>query len=215
MAKFNEGGRKGNESPNLPATTGFEITNARCKVCQSPHRREIDAALAAGMAQRTVRDYFNVAYGHEFFNDNNISVHARKHMTLRDASVRRIYEEAARREGIDLALAEGYLRTKRSFYENVINEVSILMQAGAINPEVRDGLAAVQMLDKMDSESAEGQLVELERQFRAFMNAVKEVAPEDLWGKIYETYARSVGKDTTEPTALEEHTVDGEIEEED
>ena len=212
MAKFNEGGRKGTTPANLPAPTGFEIHEPRCKICKSPHRREIDAALVSGMAQRTVKEYFNAAYGSDYFTDSNVSIHARKHMTLRDAAVRRIYEEAARREGIDLALAEGYLRTKRAFYENVVNEVSTLMQAGAINPEVRDGLAAAQLLEKIDAESVEGQLAELERQFRAFMTSVKEVVPEDLFGKIYETFAAKVGIDN-QPAAIEP-AVDGEVAEE-
>ncbi len=214
MAQFSAGGRQANV-PVVPVGSGggqFEIVAARCKVCQSPHRREIDAALATGMAQSTVKEFFNTAYGSDFFTANNISLHARKHMSIRDQGVRRIYEEAARREGMDIAVVEGFIRTRRAAIDQVINEALTLMQAGTINPEVKDLLAAIQMLEKMDAEQQDSMVAELERQFRAFMAAVKDTVPEDMWGAIYKAYEDKTGI----PEQAEiESVIEGEVVEED
>jgi len=212
MAKFSEGGRQANV-PVVPgaAASGFEIVAARCKVCQSPHRREIDHAIAMGWQQAAVKRHFNGIYGKEFFTANNISLHAAKHMTLRDKAVRAIYEENARRQGADIAIASENIRTKRAAVEQVVNDALEKMQAGQITSEVKDLLPAVQILEKMDAEQAGAQVAELERQFRAFMAAVKEVVPEDQWVTVYDTYEILLG--TPKPAQIEE-AVDVEAEEE-
>lgn len=194
MAKFNDGGRKGNVPVVVGVPTGqFEIVNARCKVCQSPHRREIDNALAMGVSQVSVMNHFNVAYGHDFFTSMNISTHTRKHMTLRDTANAAIYEENARRAGMDTDRVAGYIRTHRANLERIINETMDAMGAGLTSPEIKDALAAIQIVEKMNEANHDLQVAEIEKQFRTFLDAVKEICPEDMWGVIYETYERNMG----------------------
>jgi hypothetical protein len=220
VAKFNEGGRKGNvpvvKGGSVGTPTGqFEITNGKCKVCQSPHRREIDNALAMGMSQTAVRNYFNVAYGHEFFTSMNISTHARKHMTLRDAANAAIYEENARRAGLDTDRVAGYIRTQRANLERIVNETMDAMGAGITQPEIKDALAAIQILEKMNEANHDLQIAEIEKQFRTFLDAVKEICPEDMWGTIFETYERNMGTARAVDPAAIEAAAEEIIEEED
>jgi len=212
MAKFNDGGRKGNVPVKAGAPTGqFEITNGKCKVCQSPHRREIDNALAMGMSQTAVRNHFNVAYGHEFFTSMNISTHARKHMTLRDAANLAIYEENARRAGLDTERVVGYIRTHRANLERIVNETMDAMGAGATQPEIKDALSAIQILEKMNEANHDLQIAEIEKQFRNFLDAVKEICPEDMWGTIFERYEQKMGVAKALEPAEQDAAIDTEV----
>lgn len=210
MAKFNDGGRAG----NVPVKAGvaasqFEITNGKCKVCQSPHRREIDNALAMGMSQTAVRNHFNIAYGHEFFTGMNISTHARKHMTLRDRANTAIYEENARKAGMDVDRVAGYIRTHRANLERIINETMDSMAAGATQPEIKDALAAIQIVEKMNEANHDLQVAEIEKQFRFFLDSVKEICPEEMWGTIYERYEQKMGTTKAiDPAAIEGDAVE-------
>jgi hypothetical protein len=75
------GSEQRNGDAGSAAAAAAAIRQPRCKVCTSPHRPQIDAMLQAGQTQASVRVQFNALLGHDYFTRNNLSLHARKHLT--------------------------------------------------------------------------------------------------------------------------------------
>lgn len=179
----------GHDDDNLPAPLPvFEINEPRCKVCQSPHRREIDMMLATGWSQTSVMNHWNQILGEGFFKPNNISVHNRKHLTTKDAAIRRIVESRARQIGVDIDTVEGFISTKAAVLDTLIHTGMQSLHLGHTVVEAREVLQAVQLLDKMEAEWKETAIDELMNEFRLFMESVKEAVGEDLYANIYDIF---------------------------
>lgn len=200
MAQFNQNNSKKTQPPrpgtgasNLPVPVGyFEISEGKCKICQSAHRREIDMMLATGWSQASARRHWNQVleptHGSDYFTHANFSNHARKHLTTKDAAVRRIYEERARQMGMDIDKVEGFIVTRQAVLDTIIHSGLEALHLGHTVAESRDVLQAVQLLEKLESEHKEQAIDELLRDFKAFMEAVKEVVGEDMYETIYERF---------------------------
>lgn len=207
---------------NAPAPiTTFEITEGKCKVCKSPHRREIDSLLATGWSQVAVRSHFNVLFETESdkFTAANMSNHARKHMSSRDAAVRRIMEERAKQIGVDIDNAENFIVTRAAVLDTIIQSGMGSLYRGETVAETREVIAAIQMLDKMEAEWKETAIDEMLSEFRAFAAAVKDVVGENMYDQIYAAFeskmdSKTPGVLTPIPTDVLE-LMAGEVEEED
>lgn len=192
-------------SSNTPAAPGaaqpttpvlHQVSEPKCKVCKYPHRREIDMMLATGWSQADVRKHWNQVEGFEMFSHANISVHSRKHMTTKDAAVRRIMEQRARQEGLDVDAVEGFITTKRAVLDLVIASGIQGLHAGITMTEPREIIAAVAMLDKMEAEWKETAIDEMLKEFRAFSDAVKAVVSEEMYAAIFAKYEATIGTET-------------------
>ena len=166
----------------------FTITEPRCKVCQYPHRREIDMMLATGWSQASVRRYWNAIENPdddgEFFSTNSLSRHARNHLDIRDAAITKIVAERARQEGIDVAVVEGFLLTKAGVAETIVAEGIRSLHDGHTTAEVRDVLAAVKLIKELEENRLAVAEEEMIKEIKAFTTAVKKNVPEDLWDLI-------------------------------
>lgn len=216
----------GTGAANLPAPLQhFEIVQGKCKVCNFPHRREIDMLLATGWSQTAVRNHWNQVIENDAdkFTPNNMSIHARNHLSSKDAAIRRIIEARARAVGVDVDAVENHITTKAGVLDTIIQSGLTSLHKGETVAETREVIAAIQMLDKMEAEWKETAVDEMMRDFRAFTEAVKEVVGEDLYATIYETFERKLDSDTARllrpqlPPGHEEtvaDVIDGEVAEE-
>lgn len=208
MANFgNQGGRKTNKPasggpPAVPST--FQIVEPRCKVCKFANRREIDVMLATGWSQAAVLEYWNNVMSREgqedYFNPMNISNHARKHLGVQDAAVRRILEERARAEGVDIETVENTIRTKTGTVETLIAGGLESLHHGHTVVEPKVILDAIKMLTELEEKNSEILKEEMMREIRAFMAAVKKNVPDEMWETIFEDYAKELKK--TSPKEL-------------
>lgn len=194
MANFgNQGGRKANQ-PAVPGQSlipgaAMEIVEPKCKVCMSPHRREIDMLLATGgWSDTAIANHFNNFLGDGFFSKHSIGRHKKRHLSVRDAAVRNIIEARARQFGVDVEEVEGSILTKAAVLDTIIATGIDSLHRGDTVVEARDVLAAVATLDKFESEWKETAIDELLAEFKLFMEAVKSHVPEELYAAIYETF---------------------------
>lgn len=172
---------------DLERVVQAEIVNPRCKICQSPHRREIDMCLATGWSQAAVIRHFNQL--HEIpFNNANMSVHARKHLRSSDAAVRRIWEARAREIGLDVDSVENFLLTIDGARDAIIYRGLELVQAGSLKLEGKDVLTALKDKEQSQKNQSEVAVQVLEQQFREFMNAVSDVVDESTGEKIFANF---------------------------
>lgn len=168
----------------------MEIVEPKCKVCSSPHRREIDMMLATGWSNVAVMNHFNQIAGEGFFNKHNIGRHKSRHLSTRDAAVRRIIEERARQFGVDVDNVEGFIVTKAAVLDTIIQSGMEGIHRGDTFVEPKDVLTAVQQLDKFESEWKETAIDEIMSEFKAFTEAVKEIVGEEQYEAIFTAFER-------------------------
>ena len=176
--------RGNGESSHAPFDT-YVFSEPRCKVCSSPHRRNIDLMLAGGRAQADVRRHWNQVLGTQYFTANNISVHARKHLSAHDQIARRLASKGATRRAIASQLVDDDRPRIRAATEAIVRGGLQAMNAGLTVPEPRDVLAAARVLATMEAEDASNTIAEMERDMKAFMQAVKASVPEEYWEQVY------------------------------
>lgn len=202
MAKFGQGHQEVG-GDKLPARRGdksikqsgvgffslppvYEHNEPRCKVCQSPFRREIDSALASGWSQAAVIKHYNAALGEDYFTRGNMSRHKARHLSVRDAAVRNIIEERARALSMDVDKVEGFILTRQATLDMIIQTGLEQLRQGITESAPKDIIAAIQMLEKMEQDFATNAVEEMTQQYKAFADAVQEIVPEEFHGQIFD-----------------------------
>jgi hypothetical protein len=190
----------GGGTPSVRQT--FDIVEPRCKVCTHPQRREIDMMLALGWSQADVIRHWNNIMElqglpkSEFFMRNGMSTHVKKHLSIKDAAIRRIIEARARAEGLDIELVEGFILTKQGVAEALIAAGLESLHRGDTTVEPKDILTAIKIISELEADRvAQAEEVMLQ-EIKAFTAAVKKVVPEEKWKEIYEAYEQELGKIT-------------------
>lgn len=198
MANFgNQGGRKANV-PAVPGTAallrtgGFQIVEPRCKVCQSPHRGEIDLLLGTGWSVAKIVRHFNNFLGDRHFSRDSISRHADRHSSIEDKATRGVLEARARQEGIDVAMAEGFITTKAGVLDTIIQRGLEDLHKGNTTAEPKDVIQAIDMLQRFEAEWKEVAVDEMQVEFRLFMEAVKEIVGEEHYALVYDAFVRKL-----------------------
>jgi hypothetical protein len=146
-------------------------------VCSSDFAKAVDRMIALGTSHSEIARIFDISR-------SSIGRHAKNHLNYEEAAVRQIIareaEEAqadieegisgalARRVYIDVAIQKGF--------ESLINNEAPI--------EVKDVATLIQLKEKMDSEYGGAALDEIKTQFNAIVQAVREVAPQEMWEKI-------------------------------
>jgi hypothetical protein len=179
MAEFKKPKKENNESKEVVKTpvTPLAYRDMRCKVCSSDFAKAVDRMIALGTSHSEIARIFDISR-------SSIGRHAKNHLNYEEAAVRQIIareaEEAqadieegisgalARRVYIDVAIQKGF--------ESLINNEAPI--------EVKDVATLIQLKEKMDSEYGGAALDEIKTQFNAIVQAVREVAPQEMWEKI-------------------------------
>jgi hypothetical protein len=179
MAEFKKPKKENTESKEVSKTPATPLTyrDIRCKVCSSDFGKAIDRMIALGTSHSEIARIFDISR-------SSIGRHAKNHLNYEEAAVRQIIareaEEAqanieegisgalARRVYIDVAIQKGF--------ESLINNETPI--------EVKDVATLIQLKEKMDSEYGGAALDEIKTQFNAIVQAVREVAPQEMWEKI-------------------------------
>ena len=106
-------------------------------------------------------------------------------MTVYDSAVVSILEESARQAGMDVDIVKGMITTREGVAAAATQAGFDAIMKGQTVVEPRDVLGFLALLDKMEKERASVTVAEIEREFRAFLSAVKEIVPEDQWESIH------------------------------
>lgn len=164
-----------------------QIYEARCHVCNSPHRNYIEGLLIKGANYAWIADNVPGADDHKI-DRRSVSSHAKKHMRYQDAAIRAILEEEAQTasqnydEGVRGAITHrGVLEVAlRKSYEDIISGVTTV--------EPRDMISLITTLQKMDEQREQIAVNELRAQVQAFVEAIKQETNPETWSRIFKRF---------------------------
>jgi len=152
----------------------------RCSVCNSQFRKPIDRMIALGTNYSEISRIYEEAN----IDRRSISNHAKKHLNYEEAAIRQIIaketEEAQSNieEGVSGAIA------RRVYIDVAIQKGFEALLNNDVPVEVKDVATLIQLKEKMDSHTEGAALDEVKTQFNAFVQAIREIAPPEMWDKI-------------------------------
>lgn len=159
----------------------------RCSVCNSPFRLFIDSMLARGASSYSSIAEKVPGEDGKKLDRQAIANHAKRHLGFQDDAIRRVLEAEA------LEVAQNYeenvrgAMTRRGALEIALRKGFEDLVAGRTEVEVKDLLAIIQALEKMDETTNSAAVDQMRMQTEAFVRAIREeVDDEDLWERIYE-----------------------------
>ena len=166
-------------------------TVARCVVCMSPYRFDIEEHVVAGRTYKRIAEMVE-GYGEEFaVSSRNISDHYYNgHMPLELASTRQVIEDRARKVGKRIedgleALVDGV-----TLMEAVVQKTFEGIAKGQIEPGVRDGLRAAKLLADMGE--YDGASVDQQAYVEAFM-VYQEEAQRIMGDEAFAKFGEALG----------------------
>ncbi len=174
--------------------------------------------LTAGLSQAMVRRHFNAVLeresgAEEYFNKSNFHTHRAKHLSSKDAAVRNVLEAKAKEVVSDIEAYEDYILTTEGAAAAVVQIGMMNMTRGTAPVSIQDMLQAITIMEKMKMDRGDESAVELEREFKAFLKAVKRVAPESMWKDIVEVWYELLGENPFKAVAELEPITEAEYEE--
>ena len=155
-------------------------TVAQCRVCASAQRDAIESMLLSGRAPSAVAN----AFVEEGISARNVSDHyANGHCPVPLG----VAEKQRRSDPASLDLVEaveglveplaGHLRLATAVVESVSKRVA----SGDLQPNVRDGLAAAEMLGRADAEMPSGSIAEWHAAFVVCLDSIRAVLDPEQW----------------------------------
>jgi hypothetical protein len=177
MPDFNRARNGGSPSPGKGRRSVDLITVPQCHVCQSNHRKTIEKLLAVGTSYSEIERSFGI-------DRRGISHHDKEHLNLESAAIRRIIEQEAERAEANIEEGIQGAVKRRVYLETALQKGLKALADDTIIVEPKDVLAIIEKLDKIDSVGEEAALEELRLQFQAYLQAMKEVVPGEMWDRI-------------------------------
>ena len=187
------------ESHEIVELLGFERVEPRCKICRSPHRREIDAMLVTGWQQADVRRHWNDYLRRPAFSANNLSVHAARHLNpldpalwpIRHSCVALLLEQASQGDTLAFPLAENIsalLQLLQSFGTYGINTNLVEVETSDILRAVKARGELGELAASGREASAQHQEEAVRREFGLFLQAVRYVVSAAELNEIVERF---------------------------
>lgn len=177
MPKFDPKKKKGTdvEKPSAPADAFPVIVEPRCHVCTHQYRPVIDRLIAQGTTSYSeLERMFNV-------DRRSFANHAKEHLNYQDAAIRQIVADEASRFEANLEEGIKGVITRRVYLESALQKGLEALLNGDITVEPKDVLAIIEKLDNLDK-SVEGAAIdEIQVQFNAFVQAIRETQPPEQW----------------------------------
>lgn len=188
------GGPPAQQRPGLP-----QYIEPRCHVCMSDNRKQIDRLIALGTNYTEIARFFELE---ENINRRSISNHAKRHLNYQEAAIQRIIEQEA--TAIDANFEEGVtgVMLRRTYLSTALRQAFNDLVNGQAAIEPRDAIAIIQIIERMDEQTGGVQIAEIQRQFSAFLTAIKEILPEDYHIQILNRARELAGENDDDGTTL-------------
>jgi hypothetical protein len=186
------GSKKGEKLPAKPTdNSGVPlIIERRCKVCTSPHRHVVDQMLVGAYS------YSEIARHFEFvgIDRRSISGHHKKHMSYQDAAIRAVIQRNAEMAQQNHEEGVERLVTKQTYLEIAIQKAYDQLVNNMVEIPAGDAVKLIEALQRLETQYQDAAVDELRVQFNAFMLAVKQVVPPDMWEEIRTLTHQNAGR---------------------
>lgn len=156
------------------------IVDKRCKVCQSSYRQVIDQMLAGGISYSEIERQFEFA----LIPRRSISNHKEKHLGYEEAAIRAVIEREAMMAHRNFEEGKERLITKQAYLEVALHKAYDQLVSNVVDIPAADAVKIIEQIQKLESQHQSVAVDELRVQFNAFLQAVKEIAPQEIWPRI-------------------------------
>lgn len=173
------GGALANVKANIPDI----IQEPRCRVCQSPHRHYIDGLLAKGYNYSAIAKQVPSSGGRKL-DRRSVGRHAKNHMDVESGAIRELLEHEAEQAGQNFVEGVRGAITHRGILEVTLRKAYERIMNGETEVEARDLIQIVTTLQKLDQDTGTVQVDQMRAELNAFLQAIREVVPEDYWPTI-------------------------------
>lgn len=157
--------------------SGVLIIEPRCKVCQHPQRRAIDKLLSIRTSFAEIERIFDVPA-------RSASSHLENHLNYEDAAVRRLVDKEIELSKQDTEEGIVGSMNRRVYLQIAIQKATESLLKGDVKVTPKDAVAIVELLDKLDHEATGADVDTYQKQFNAFVQAIREIAPAQMWDRI-------------------------------
>lgn len=207
------------ENGNVPARlneASMEYVEPRCKVCQSPFRKEIELLLLKGMGyssiERFCKNFHDKSSGKAPINRKNLATHASHHMNLAQSALRKVIDERFREEAISAEDMKDSILTHRAIMEGMLQKAWDQIVTKDSRFAWTEVLQLMDRIERMDAQYASVQVDELMKEARAFSQAVQQVVPQAMWNEIAQAFDENMERSKSHSMVPElEPVVDGEV----
>ena len=154
-----------------------QIVEPRCHVCQSKNRKAIDKLLARGTNYSELERIFDI-------DRKSISRHADRHLNYEDAAIQEIIREEARAAETNHEEGVRGVLMRKVYLNTALHKAMEALLDGDVVPEPRDAVAIIERLEKLDEKTQEVALDEIRIQFFAYLQAMKEIIPQEYLPQV-------------------------------
>jgi hypothetical protein len=153
-----------------------------CFVCSSAYRLEVEKLLVGGVGYKTISRSLPRDAN---LSARNIGDHLKNaHFPLKGEAVARLREEQARERGAIVAKGAEIVTEKYRFARRILERVDERLAEGAIEPTVRDALAAAEFLSRFDDSEADEARDALITTIDAVFEIAEQLLDEDTYTKF-------------------------------
>lgn len=182
MMKARERAEVKNSENRLGPPKPFE---PRCHVCTHQFRDFIDSLLIKhDLSFSEIARRMPPGQNGRQLDHRQIGNHARKHLGVGDAAIRAILEEEAEQSAKDFKEGVRGAITHRGGLEVAFRAAFQDIIDGVASVEPRDMIAIGKLLKEWDKETQETQVDVLRAQVGALIEAIRQIAPQEMWGEI-------------------------------
>jgi hypothetical protein len=175
----------------------------RCLCCKSSKRALIDQLLVAGYSYTAIEEQLAGLEDHHI-DRKSISNHAKKHLTLHDAAIRRVIERQAEENFLDIENAADLIITKEAYLQLMIQKGFDALASDTVPVNPREVTRSIELLDKLEKEKTPHIYDHFQRQVDALTQAVKEIVPQEYYGRVIDRYKEIIGSVTIEGSVSDE-----------
>lgn len=177
MPKFNKPTKDDSKELVKVPLTPINYRDPRCKVCSSDFSKAIDRMIALGTSYSEISRIFDISR-------SSIGRHAKNHLNYEEAAVREIIAKETEEAQADISEGINGAIARRAYIDVAVKKGFEALLDGSVQVEVKDVATLIQLKEKMDNEFGSAEIDEIRTQFNAFMQAIREIAPPEMWENI-------------------------------
>lgn len=152
--------------------------DGRCLCCTHEYRKTIDKlCVTSNISPTEIGRMFGVSRA-------SVTNHGKNHLDYAEASIRRVIEAEASATQENVEDGVRGILARRVFLSSYIQRTMEALLSGDLPLSGKEAMAAINMLTTYEESETVAQMQELQDQFNAFQQAMKEIVPTDDWYAI-------------------------------
>jgi hypothetical protein len=146
---------------------------SRCHVCCSSRRLDVERAIAKGVPYQRIGEMFGEPDG---INARGVKAHVKRgHMPINAPAVLAVAKARSDEVSEVISPLIQSATSNLGFAHAVVDRVRVRLESGEVQPNVRDGLAAMRLIVECEAASGPADVAEWQTEFIALFDAVKAI----------------------------------------